>query len=149
MAIKMFTKDNLDLIINDINAALAPVAKRYGLRDLKLGRVSYSNAEFRTSINAKIADEDSEVAKNRMLTLSKSIGYLENIMGREMFAQNGDKYRVIDINTKKRKYPIVAENVSDPSKLMLFSTSIKFTGPEQPKRMIGNLTQFRLSSPRH
>lgn len=135
MKLTKFESNRIDAIAREINDALRPIAEKYGLKDLKLGRISYSDAEFKTSMCVKIASEDSQAAKDRMARLSKAIGFTENIMGREVYNNKGERCRVVDINTRKSKYPIIAEVISDPSRRILFSEHTKFVG-EQPKKII-------------
>jgi hypothetical protein len=135
-----FNEARVKALRQEIDAALAPIAKKYGLEGLSLRRITYGPAEFRSSIEVKLANTDSEAYQKRMMDLSKVLGFSESLYGRFVYGSDGKKYKIIDINTKKRKYPLVGECVTDADKKLLFSVNTRFEG-EQPKKLIPNFNR--------
>ncbi len=100
----------LDVIAREMSLALAEIGKRHGV-DIKHGRITYSNAgTFSTRVEGK-----TDAAKRTLLTMAVGSDVLH-----KTFAHKGANYTVVNIDNKKRKYPIVAEKVGDPTKRLLF-----------------------------
>ena len=53
MAVTEFNRENLKSIRADIDAALAAVATKHGIK-LSLGNISFSGLEFRSKVEAKV-----------------------------------------------------------------------------------------------
>ena len=110
MAKDFFTKLDCQALREEINRALAPVATKNGIK-LQLGNMSYSSTEIRMKLDAVLLGEGGENLndKNNFETYARMYGLEPSDYGKKFTTSKGE-YTISGINTKKRKYPIVAKN---------------------------------------
>lgn len=91
-------------IHEDIKQALAEIAKKHGLETCQLGKITYDENGFKSSLDVVFAGGDSkEMAKLRMMV--GSLGLKEDVCNAEVLYSNG-RYKVIGM----RKTNLVLES---------------------------------------
>jgi hypothetical protein len=107
MAIKAFDKQNLKVIRQDINAALASVEKKHGIK-LGLENISFSPDNFRGKLQAYIPNASGvEVAGNiKWQTQFKQhaafYGLSVDDLGKD-FEYSGTKYKIVGAMSEKAR----------------------------------------------
>ena len=95
-------------ITADLNVVLAEFAKKHDLEEVTFKNVKFDSTGFRTTIHAKdmMSFNDRQVDFNvkamRMGLPTGGFGGTINV--------NGTTYRVLDINTRAHKYPVIAQD---------------------------------------
>lgn len=103
----------VDAISREPKEALTKIGEKYNI-DLKIGRITYSNnGLFSTRVEGK-----TDNMKRSLLKAKVGDDVLEKI-----FPFKGMNFRVTNINTQKRKYPITATNVNNPNDIRNFTLS--------------------------
>lgn len=99
-------KSDLQLIRNDINAALESVGKKHGLT-LHAGNCSYgeNNCSFKLECQVEGAATKEESAFTEMASF---YGLKADDLGR-VFSMGGDLYKICGLSARSRKYPILCE----------------------------------------
>lgn len=87
---------------------------------IKFGSVSYNSAYYTTTMKVTTT-EKSEKVNSVYEVICKRLGFTQNIIGMQFQGTNGI-YEVVDIKTRNRKYPVIAESKSD-GKMYKFSTN--------------------------
>lgn len=87
---------------------------------IKFGSVSYNSAYYTTTMKVTTT-EKSEKVNSIYEVIYKRLGFTQNIIGMQFQGTNGI-YEVVDIKTRNRKYPVIAESKSD-GKMYKFSTN--------------------------
>lgn len=138
-----FDDPTIKMVMVDVKMVLNEIGQKYGIT-FKTGNIGYSPADFKVTLNIQLAAsaEDSTAVAKRQAQLSQIIGFSENIFGRIVISNTGQRFTIVDIKPRKSKYPIVGKPVDVPesdkyalaSLDMLFSTKVKFVG-EQPKNI--------------
>jgi len=105
--ITKFSKANLPAIRAEIDAALASVLTKYGLA-AELGNIKFSDQDFRAQITVNTGSA-ADGAKRKFDDYAYRFGLTGNEFGK-FIASGGKKYKIIGLNPKSRKYPIIATN---------------------------------------
>jgi hypothetical protein len=123
------TRDKALSITDQIKELLKNLAETENLK-LDLGNISFSSTQLNLKISFQDLDSSKLDAQNTLL--SKRYGFTQNIVGME-FTSNltTGKFVVTGFKTQNRKYPILAERVSD-------GTSYKFSASHILKDLGGN-----------
>jgi hypothetical protein len=123
------TRDKALSITDQIKELLKNLAETENLK-LDLGNISFSSTQLNLKISFQDLDSSKLDAQNTLL--SKRYGFTQNIVGME-FTSNltTGKFVVTGFKTQNRKYPILAERVSD-------GTSYKFSASHILKYLGGN-----------
>lgn len=107
-----FNKSNLKTIRADIDAALAAVESKHGVK-FSLGNIRYSTNDFRCKLECvSTADANGNainVDKANFERLAVMVGVKKDAFGKS-FTKRGKKYTITSINTRARKFPIQAVN---------------------------------------
>lgn len=115
------TKAEIATIHNEINAAIANVLARHNLQ-ANGTNIRYSDSDFTYKIKVNILDTatGSKKVSNEMLgnaywLLAKSgyrvaEGSVESIFGKELETPTIGKIKLIDVDTKKHKYPFIVQS---------------------------------------
>lgn len=94
----MTTKAQVQAIYNDIDAALAEIAKKHGLDKLKLGNCSFSNDGFTSKLEGIFSGgESKEMQKLRLHAFS--YGLKEDVCNATIKYSNAE-YKVIGLRSK-------------------------------------------------
>jgi hypothetical protein len=112
--ISAFTKQNLPVIREAINAALKGVADQFGLDAFELGTMGFDRqgTNFRVQLSGHVKAEFSPALIAKQENDSKVLGYDRNIVGLT-FTVKGEKFKVVGFNFNRPKMPIECVKVSD------------------------------------
>jgi len=105
-----FTNDNID----DVRRELEVVLRKYGIAsgtDFKVGRITYNKNSFKTSIECFSTEETGAGAEESMFARDcKKFGIPADWYN-SICNFNGEKYRIIAVNTRARKYPLEMKHI--------------------------------------
>ena len=114
MKLKQFDATVLNALRSEMNEALKGIADKYGIT-IDAGKATYGHGYATYKIDLAIIKEDG-TAMTREATAFKMyaniLGIKAEDLGRE-FESHGKRYKLTGYNTKKRKYPFVAECLTD------------------------------------
>jgi hypothetical protein len=130
----MITDTKINKIQTKINKAISDIAKEENV-SITFGSISFNSAYYTTSMKVKTL-ENSEKVSNVHTEICKSLGFTQNIIGMTFEGKNG-VYKIYDIKKRNRKYPIIAECLSD-GKSYKFSKELirtKLGGDSQINRL--------------
>lgn len=113
MKVTTFNAANVKAIHQEIDAALAAIASKYGLASLQSGGLRYSGNEFSTRVTAKTASDTVSVSGVAISAVARkaasAYGLPEDIFDRDVVLQ-GTAFKIVDINPKKPKNCITIRN---------------------------------------
>ena len=114
--IKKFDKPTCKLVRADIDAAMAAVAAKYGIK-LQSGRGTFGDTNFTLKLEMSVLDETGVdlKAKREFETLANFVGLEPGDFGRQ-FTFRGEQYELSGINHRSTKMPILAKNVATGAK---------------------------------
>lgn len=120
-----FKKQELQLLRIAINEALKPVMQQYGLATLQLGSCGYTEFTCHWKLQTSIKNEISAVAdEEQNERYSLMLGFDVNIVGKEIYGVNHDKFTITKIEPNRPKYPIVAKGSN--GSLYKFTNKVRF-----------------------
>lgn len=105
-----FDRSNLKTIRNDIDAALAAVEKKHGIK-FNLGNIRYSANDFRTKLecvsvtSANGAPVDADKVKFEQNAFL--FGVKKDAFGKS-FTSHGRRFTITGINPRAKRYPVTA-----------------------------------------
>ena len=102
----MITDSKIDKIQAKIKKAIESIAKEENV-SISFGGISYNAAHYTTQMKITTLEKSDRVS-NVLLSTCKSLGFTQNIIGMTFSGTNG-LYKIIDIKTRNRKYPIIAD----------------------------------------
>lgn len=102
----MITEAKIKKIQAKLNKAIAEISKEENVT-IVFGGIRYNSAEYTTSMKVKTL-EKSEKVTSLNAAVCKRYGFTQNILGMTFQGKNGTM-RIIDIKTRNRSYPIIAE----------------------------------------
>ena len=98
-------KAKVEYLTEELRVVLKEFAKKHNLEEVDFGNVQYDDTGFKTSLKAKVKlsyhEKSKELDKKAM-----RMGLPKGIYGKVVYA-NGREFKVIDINTRARKYPVI------------------------------------------
>lgn len=107
-----FTKTNLKNIRADIAEALASVEATYNCK-FDLGNIRFSDSNFRAKLECNsVADASGNAINPAEVHFDQNrwrIGIAKDAFGKS-FRSQGEKFTIVGINTRAKKYPVQAEN---------------------------------------
>ena len=123
-AISSLDRSSVRMIADDIEIALAKVAKRYGVK-IEVGNSSFSSTNCTTKINI------STVAKNGTVMTKEATDFnhyahsfgIKGYMLGDTFEFRYETYKITGLKPRSRKYPLLAENVNT-GKVYKFPASV-------------------------
>jgi hypothetical protein len=127
----MITDSKINKIQAKINKAIASIAAEENIT-IKFDVISFNSAYYTTRMKVTTLDKSDE-ASNVHTEICKLLGFTQNILGMTFEGKNGTM-RIYDIKKRNRKYPIIAESLSD-------GRSYKFT-KEHVRTKLGGDTQI-------
>lgn len=101
--------ENLDLFCKDFKDCVKALEEKYEI-ELSLGTISYDAEEFTCKMTARNPDVDYDL-KNWCQNCWKQ-EFEPKDYGR-LFQYEGETYKIIGINNRKRNTPIILERISD------------------------------------
>ena len=106
------SKDLLKALRVDIDAALAEVGKKHGV-SLTQGNTRYSVSTFTTKIEGIVLNSSSTgttSTEQAKYTSEAPICGIDPASYGKSFIDRGTKFKIVGINRKAKKYPIIAQN---------------------------------------
>ena len=109
-------RDKVKLLQSKIERALRQIEAEEGVK-IKFSTCRFDNTHYTSRMEVVSVNASGD----RFLTLSRGLGFSENVIGKAFIDGKGNRYTITDIKTRSPKYPIVA-SCSD-GKSYKFSTS--------------------------
>lgn len=115
------TKTEIATIHKEINAAIASVLAKHNLQ-VNGSNIRYSDSDFTYKMNVNILDTttglkkiSNEILGNAYWLLAKNgyrvaEGSVESLFGKELETPAIGKIKLIDVDTKKHKYPFIVQS---------------------------------------
>lgn len=101
-------KQRLEEMMLRLQMAVNEIARGEGV-EIKLSEPDYLFGENNTyNVSMTIADVD-PVKQREYDAMCKKVGFTQNVIGMS-FTQNGSLYRIVNIKTRNRKYPVIASS---------------------------------------
>jgi hypothetical protein len=101
-------KQRLEEMMLRLQMAVNEIARGEGV-EIKLSEPDYLFGENNThKVSMTIADVD-PVKQREYEAMCKKVGFTQNVIGMS-FTQNGSLYRIVNIKTRNRKYPVIASS---------------------------------------
>lgn len=109
--INEFDRSNLDVMRSSINSKLAELESDFNIK-IKLGRIGYSDSNFTAKVECNLV-KDGQVIETIAIDFDryKDAWGLQFSLG-DTFISQGEKYKVLGLKPRNRKYPIIAEDIS-------------------------------------
>lgn len=112
-AISSLDRSSVRMIADDIEIALAKVAKRYGVK-IEVGNSSFSPTNCTTKINISTVAKNGTVMTKEATDFNRyasSFGITGYKLG-DTFEHRFQQYKIIGLKPRARKYPVLAEDVN-------------------------------------
>ena len=103
--ITRFDKPNLRVLRDEIDAALKPVADKYGI-SLKAGNASFDAQTVRFKLQGAVISDDGVIKDEYRVALER---YYPQYVDVEVTLSRAGKAKVVGYNSRGRKYPFIAE----------------------------------------
>jgi len=110
---KQFTKKNLPGLRNDIDAALANIAKKHGI-NLHAGNARFTSDTVTFKLEATVNGEGGVTRNKEAIALEK---YFPALVGTETVL-NGDMHTVVGFKSRASKLAFIVENNQTGGKLL-------------------------------
>lgn len=109
----MFDRKKIREINAEIEKSFSVIEKNYGIK-LELGNTRFSSTEFTTKVVAKVSStgDAKMVEKEDFERKAPLIGLTASDYGR-VISYAGKKFRITGIAPNRRKYPIIATNITN------------------------------------
>lgn len=139
------TKTEIATIHKEINAAIASVLAKHNLQ-ANGTNIRYSDSDFTYKMNANILDTTTGLKKisNEILgsaywLLAKNgyrvaEGSVESLFGKELETPTIGKIKLIDVDTKKRKYPFIVQSNNGNRYKLSADHLMRYAGIEYTKQ---------------
>ena len=101
----MINDRKIKTVQDKIRLAISQIEKEENVK-IEFGSVRYNVAQYSTQMSVKTL-EKTESVDNVFKSLCARLGFTQNIIGMK-FESTGGMYEIVDIQTKNRKYPIIA-----------------------------------------
>ena len=101
----MINDRKIKTVQDKIRLAISQIEKEENVK-IEFGSVRYNVAQYSTQMSVKTL-EKTESVDNVFKSLCARLGFTQNIIGMK-FESTGGLYEIVDIQTKNRKYPIIA-----------------------------------------
>lgn len=121
----MINDRKIKTIQDKIRLAISQIEKEENVK-IEFSSVRFNVAQYTTQMSVKTL-EKTESVDNVFKSLCARLGFTQNIIGMK-FESTGGIYEIVDIQTKNRKYPIIAVSPK--------GTRFKYTVPHI-KKLIG------------
>lgn len=105
----MITSSKIKNIQDKIKLAIKKIADEEKV-SIEFGTVRFTAAYYATTMTVKTKEKSESIDKAFKAVCSR-LGFTQNIMGMQFEGTNGI-YEIVDIQTKNRKYPIIAKSIS-------------------------------------
>ena len=102
----MITESKIKKVQEKIKAAIAAIEKEENV-SIQFSSISYNSAYYTTSMKVQTTEKNEKVA-GVYESVCKRLGFTQNVVGMK-FTGNSGEMTIIDIKTKNRKYPVIAQ----------------------------------------
>ena len=102
----MINESKIRKVQEKIKAAIAKIEQEENV-SIVFSSVKYNSAYYSTTMKVQTL-EKSEKVNSIYEAICRQLGFTQNIIGMK-FAGHGGEMTIIDIKTKNRKYPVIAE----------------------------------------
>lgn len=102
----MITESKIRKVQEKIKAAIAKIEKEENVT-IGFSSIKYNSAYYSTTMKVQTLEKNEKV-NSIYEAICRQLGFTQNIIGMK-FAGNGGEMTIIDIKTKNRKYPVIAE----------------------------------------
>ena len=128
----MITPDKIQKIQNKIRKALSEIGSEENVK-ITFGTSRYDASFYTNTMRVTSTEESKEVVKAQESTCIR-LGLPANVIGM-LFSHNHGQYKVVDIKTRNRKYPVIVENLKTNKRYKYPVTTInRLLGEKGPKR---------------
>lgn len=101
----MINDKRIKIIQSKIKKALAQIEAEENV-SIEFGSARFNVAYYITTMTVKTKDKSDSV-ENAYKAVCQRLGFTQNIIGMKFHSSNGI-YEIVDIQTKNRKYPVIA-----------------------------------------
>jgi hypothetical protein len=108
--ISRFTPRECDLLRTEFNSAVKELSEKYGI-NIQLGSMKYSDKEITSKVTFQVLGEGGENEAEKQ-SFMRHCSYYADLTPEDFgrtFTHQGKSYKIVAINTKKRKFPIICE----------------------------------------
>lgn len=117
-------RDQVKKLRDAVNLALKPLQDTYDL-DIKVGNISFSDLEAKMQVI--VVERSTDTGEDAQFVLYKRnaglIGIDANSFNK-VIKMGGKRFKLIEINTNSRRYPIIAENMDNGRRYKLDVVSV-------------------------
>lgn len=106
----MINEAKVKEVQRQINKAIKEIENKNNVQ-IKFGSISYNSAYYTTTMKVTTT-EKSEKVNGVYEKICNQLGFTQNIIGMQFQGING-VYEIVDIKTRNRKYPVIAESKSN------------------------------------
>lgn len=118
----MIDENKIKSIQDKIKKAIEVIEKEEKVK-ITFGGCSYNKAYYTTSMKVMVTGRSKEI-DSVYLSLCKKLGFTQNIIGMEFDGISG-RYLIIDIKTRNRKYPVIAQCLTNGKQYKYSVSDIK------------------------
>ena len=114
MKITSFDRNSVDVLCSDIEAALAGVAGKHGVR-VSLGKTTYRSNQCSVTIEAATISPDGEANTREVEDFKMAasfFGLTPEHLGQTFRDEHGLRFRLVGLNMKSRKRPFIVADVT-------------------------------------
>ena len=101
----MITDSKIQKVQDKIKLAIAKIEKEERV-SISFSSCRYNSAYYTTSMKVSTTVV-TETVKDAYVAICKRLGFTQNVIGMEFNGKNG-VYKITEIKTKNRKYPVIA-----------------------------------------
>jgi hypothetical protein len=102
----MITESKIKKVQDKIKAAIAKIEKEENV-SIGFSSIKYNSAYYSTTMKV-LTTEKCEKVSSVYESICRQLGFTQNVVGMK-FQGNSGEMTIIDIKTKNRKYPVIAE----------------------------------------
>lgn len=118
----MINEAKITEIQNQLKEAIKKIEQENNVT-INFGSISYNSAYYTSNMKV-ITNEKSERVSGVFESICKKLGFSQNIIGMQ-FENKGSIYKIVDIKTRNRKYPVIAESMSNGKMYKYSVTHVK------------------------
>ena len=123
----MIDKELLKQLRIELNVAIADVAKKHKI-SLKIGNARYTSNNFTFKLEGALLTEDGKVvdkSRTDYKTYCEMYGMKPEWLDKSFITLDRDEYKIVELNSRARKNPIIAENVNTKKRYIFTSQKVK------------------------
>jgi len=135
----MINETKIRSIQAKIKKAISQIESEENVK-IEFGKINYNSAFYNTSMKVTTLVETISV-KETYERICKLLGFTQNVIGMEFEGRNG-KYKITEIKTKNRKYPVIAVGSDGKSYKFPVSMVKSFLGGDKKINRDANLEKL-------